>query len=71
MPRLQRELHLPGMVSAGMVNSAAVNYAAQTLHTSIVGAGVQQAPGPVHTLELSTLLNGAHKPAAGTAYRYY
>ena len=48
MPRIQRGRHLPGMV-----NSAAVNYAAQTLHTSIVGAGVLQAPGPVHTLERS------------------
>ena len=58
MPRIQRGRHLPGMVSAGAVNSAvensaAVNSAAQILHTSIVGAGVQQAPGPVHTLERS------------------
>ena len=49
MPRIQRGRHLPSTV-----NSAAVNYAAQTLHTSIVGAGVQQAPGPVHTLERSS-----------------
>ena len=66
MPRLQRGRHLPSTV-----NSAAVNSADQTLHTSIVGAGVLQAPGPVHTLELSTLLNETPKPAAGTAYRYY
>ena len=45
MPRLQRGRHLPGMVSAGTVNSAAVNSADQTLHTSIVGAGVLQAAG--------------------------
>ena|GEM_PF-5515701 len=54
MPRLQRGRHLPSTVNSAAVNSAAVNYAAQTLHTSIVGAGVQQAPGPVHTLERSS-----------------
>ena len=43
--RFQQGCHLLSTVSAAAVNSAAVNSAAQSLHISIVGAGVLPPPG--------------------------